>query len=369
MEGKPLVSVVIPTFNERENVGAILESLRKILEGSMLKPYEIIVVDDASDDLTWLEALRKAAEHANGQVRVLVRKRWGRLGSGLASAIRAGSLAARGEYVVVMDADFQHPPEVVPVLVEKLREGYDIVVASRYTRGGGVSNWSLVRFLMSKAAVALTKLLLPEVGGRTADPMSGFFAFRNSNGVRESMLKMRPRGFKFLLELLALNPQARVTDVPYVFRRRRAGSSKLGTKTMIDFMVQVVTASRAHRFAAVGASGVAVNLGVMWAALKALGDEDIASILGIEASVLSNFALNEAWTFRGCREGTLLRRLIGYHASSAVGMAVTYGVMKALVVAFDANPLVGQAIGILFGFLANFTLSRNRVWGCRRPAG
>lgn len=359
MPADPLVSVVVPTYNERDNVIKLVDSLSAVLEG--IYDYEILVVDDSSPDMTWAAAAR-----AGGRVRVLVRKRGpGGLGSGLASAIRAGILAARGELVVVMDADFQHPPEVVPLLVKvALDSGVDVVVASRYAAGGGVEGWSRLRLAMSKAATLAAWLLAPETR-RTSDPMSGFFLVKKSRVV-PLLRRLRPRGFKFLMELLVRAPHLAVAEVPYVFRRRAAGESKLGARAMADFVIHLLQVSRAARFAAVGLSGVAVNLGVMKAVLDATGNVDLASLAGIEASILSNFTLNDLWTFRGCLGGPLHRRLASYHVSVALGAVVTYATMKALNALAGVDPLLAQAAGIVAGFTANYLLSSTYVWGCWR---
>ncbi|WP_460125146.1 glycosyltransferase [Stetteria hydrogenophila] len=360
MPGKPLVSVVLPTYNEAENVAGIIDALERVLTHAGFE-YEIVVVDDSSPDLTWVRALEKGSP----RVRVLARRvsRDPPLGGGLASAIRVGVLHARGEFVVVMDSDFQHPPEVVPKLVEKaLETGADVVIASRYARGGGVEGWSRLRLLMSRAASLLAWVAIPQARA-TSDPMSGFFLLRRSR-VLDTVEAMKPRGFKFLLELLARSPSLRVAEVPYVFRSRAAGRSKLGYRAILDFLVHTALLSPMTRFAVVGLIGTLVNLAVMKAVLGATGLVDAASLAGIEAGLLSNFALNEAWTFREHRRGSLPARLAGYHLASAGGALVTYATMKALHALAGVDPLLGQFTGIIAGFLVNYLASSTAVWRC-----
>jgi dolichol-phosphate mannosyltransferase len=364
MRGKPLVSIVLPTYNEAENIVGIIRELERVLSTAGVD-YEIIVVDDSSPDYTWVRALRQA--HSTSRVRVVVRKiareSTTRLGGGLASAIRMGLIVARGDFIVVMDADFQHPPEVVPTLIEKaLETGADVVVASRYAKGGGVEGWSRLRLLMSRGASLIAWIALPQTRA-TTDPMSGFFLVKKSS-INDTLKSMRPKGFKFLMELLARSRNLKVAEVPYVFRKRAAGESKLGYKTIIDFLVHTALLSPMTRFAAVGLSGTAVNLSVMKIILDATGIPDVASLAGIESSILSNFTLNEAWTFRKCRQGSLLSRLARYHLSSAGGSITTYITMKTLHVLAGVNPLLGQFIGIILGFLVNYLASSTIVWKC-----
>jgi dolichol-phosphate mannosyltransferase len=284
---------------------------------------------------------------------------------GLASAVVDGMKSARSDTIVVMDADFQHPPEVVPRLYERHREGYDLVVASRYAEGGGVQEWSRLRLLISKLSILASRIAVPS-SAKTSDPMSGFFLVDRG---KIRLEELRPVGYKILLEILARRPDLRVADVPYVFKRRLYGRSKLGLRTMLDFVIHLVKLSRITRFALVGASGIAVNLSVMYAALKTLGLVDAASVAGIEASILWNFLLHELWTFRYKLSGGLAgvaRRLIAYHYSALNGVIIMYGTMRALYTLAGLNPILAQFIGILLGFLANYAMSRGLVWRIAR---
>jgi len=213
------VSVVIPTYNERETLPELAERLHRSLRSG----YEVVVVDDASPDGT-----ADLAEELGRRYPVRVVRRPGKLG--LASAVLEGARAASGRWVAVMDADLSHPPEDVPRLVSALRSGADVAVGSRYTPGGGVRDWPLRRRLMSRVAVLLARLWL---GERVRDPVSGFFAVR-----RELLLdpSLEGLGYKILLEVLARNRKGRVVEVPYVFTDRRGGRSKLGPQEVWDYL-------------------------------------------------------------------------------------------------------------------------------------
>ena len=352
----PQVSIVIPTYNELDNIEALLEELRSVLEGSGIKDYEVIVVDDDSPDGTWRVVERISREDSRVRLirRVGVR--------GLGTAIVSGFNEARGDYVVVMDADFQHPPSLVPRLLSAaLKSGASVVVASRYTRGGGVSGWGLLRRIISLGALLLAWILVPESRG-TRDPISGFFLVDRRS---VSLKGVRGLGYKVLLEVLALNPGVKVVDVPYVFKPRRAGSSKLGVDDMILYVVQVLTVSSMFRFALVGLTGIPVNLGIMALALSVGAPVDVASLSGIEASIAWNYMWHELWTFKTRFKGGLrsvIGRYVGYHISVALGVLTQYATMRLLYTLLGLNPLLGQLAGIILGFIVNYTLSRERVW-------
>lgn len=351
-----ILTVVIPTYNEADNIGSMLDSVRRVLESNGIECFEIIVVDDDSPDGTHRVAEEKAKE--DPRIRVIVRRKE----RGLAKAVLEGFRNARGEYIAVMDADFQHPPDLLPVLLRRaIEDRADIVVASRYSKGGGVEGWSRTRLFMSRFSSILARLLVPR-SGRTSDPMSGFFLVRRS---ALNLDCLRPRGYKILLEILARSGDARVIDVPYVFRRRRSGSSKLGPGVMLDYILHLMNLSIIAKFMLVGGSGALVNLGVMKMALEYGVLVDISSILGIETSIIWNYILHEKFTFRYNFMGRLkgsLYRLLGYHYTSIAGSVTTYGVMRILYTLINLNPIIAQAIGILTGFMVNYKSSRRLVW-------
>lgn len=203
------ISIVVPTYNESENIEKIIP-----LVNSALKNYnhEIVIVDDNSPDGT-AEVAKKIAE--NYPIKGVVRDKK----SGLASAILTGFMNSSGEILGVIDADMQHPPELMVSLIDKLRNGYDIAIASRYVEGGSVEDWSFFRRLVSKGAIMLTKPLT-----KVKDPMSGYFFLRK--GIIEGV-NFKPHGYKLLLEILVKGNYIKVAEIPYLFTKRMAGESKL----------------------------------------------------------------------------------------------------------------------------------------------
>ncbi len=211
--------MVVPTYNERDTLPELVRRLHGALGGA----YELVVVDDGSPDGT-----AELARDLSGQYPVRVLQRPGKLGLG--SAVLEGARAASGRWVVVMDADLSHPPEVVPELVDALRSGAELAVGSRYVSGGGVRDWPWWRRLMSRVAVLLARWWLRE---RVLDPVSGFFAVR-----RELLLdpSLEGIGYKILLEVLVRNRGRSVVEVPYVFTDRRGGRSKLGAGEVWNYL-------------------------------------------------------------------------------------------------------------------------------------
>ena len=227
MSEGPLLSVVVPTYNERDNVRALYEGLARALAGYS---FELIFVDDGSPDGT-ADVVREISSR-DPRVRLIVR----RGERGLGTAVLAGVRAARGQYVAKMDADLQHPPEAVRLMLEAaLATGADVVVATRYARGGGVEGWPLRRYVVSRLAGLAIRLLLP-AAGRVSDPTSGLFLIRRGS----ARLERATRGFEVLLDVLCQNPTARVVEVPYVFRARASGRSKLGGRAALELLGQLL---------------------------------------------------------------------------------------------------------------------------------
>ena len=212
-----LLSVIVPTFNEALNIGRLVTQLSQLLDESFGHRYEIIVVDDNSPDRTWELAQKLGGERP--RLRVMRREQE----RGLSTAVIRGWQAARGEVLCVIDADLQHPPDVALALYRIIERGADIAVASRHLEGGGVSDWSVARRIVSRTAQLIGLLILPGVVGRVTDPMSGYFMIRRSaiEGV-----ELNPLGYKILIEVLARGNVPWVGEVPYVFSERALGGSK-----------------------------------------------------------------------------------------------------------------------------------------------
>jgi dolichol-phosphate mannosyltransferase len=226
-----LLSIIIPTYNERENIVPLIGRVTSVLRG-IVSDFEIIVVDDDSPDETWKIAGELTKE--NSYLRV-IRRRGER---GLATAVVEGWKAARGEILGVMDGDQQHPPEtLVELLHSMLDTPADIVVASRNVHGGGVSEWSLVRRFISWGAASIATLFLPGILRAVRDPMSGYFLVRRC--VIDSA-DLQPKGYKILLEVFVKGKYRTIAEVPYIFQERKKGGTKLGPEQIVQFVLHLI---------------------------------------------------------------------------------------------------------------------------------
>jgi dolichol-phosphate mannosyltransferase len=225
-----ILSLIIPTYNEHDNIQPLVERLNRTLTG---RKYEIIFVDDNSKDGTVDVIANLASQYP---VKVVVRKSE----RGLATAVLHGLKFAQGNIVGVMDADLQHPPEVVAGLIKAIEDGADLAVASRYVPGGGCPNWGLTRRIISKGAIALSHLFLP-ASRQVKDPMSGFFMFR---GDRIAGLEFKPLGYKILLEMLVIGKFKKVVEVPFIFEDRSSGRSKMKARQQIDYLQHILSLMR-----------------------------------------------------------------------------------------------------------------------------
>ncbi|MFO1534623.1 MAG: glycosyltransferase, partial [Thermoplasmatota archaeon] len=345
----PLVSVVIPTYNEGANIGPLLSALQVAFEGV---DAEFLVVDDNSKDGT---AERARVHPARPTVIVRTAER------GLATAVVRGIQEAQGTFVAVMDADFQHPPAAVRRLLDKaVATDADLVVGSRYATEGTEGEFGIVRRTISRGAAALAKLALPPIRQHhISDPMSGLFLVRRE---RVDTLALQPQGYKILLELLAKCEFRRVQEVGYRFQTRREGDSKLGGAVLVQYMLHLLDLGlhhkenhRALRFMAVGLSGVVVTLAVLFVLHGLLRMDDLlATAIAIQASILSNFVLNDLFTFRDRRDAPWLARLGMFQLVSVAGAVVNLAVTFVLAYMVGMNYLLVQGIAVLVAFGVNY---------------
>ena len=222
-----MLSVVVPTYNEAGSVPILAERLHVALGA---RAWELVIIDDGSPDGT-----ADVAEALAPRIPVRVVRRAGK--AGLASAVVAGFDAARGDMLVVMDADLSHPPEIVPALADAIETGgAELAVGSRYVTGGGVMDWPLKRRAVSRVACLMGNALVP-----VRDATSGFFALRRSviDGVR-----LNPIGFKIGFEVIARGRYKKVVEVPYTFRDRELGASKFGRREILQYVQQLGQVAR-----------------------------------------------------------------------------------------------------------------------------
>jgi dolichol-phosphate mannosyltransferase len=365
------ISLIIPTYNERDNIKPLVERIHRALSRHN---YEIVFIDDNSSDGTAERAESLSEEYP---VKVVVRRNK----RGLASAVVDGLSQVSGEVIAVMDADLQHPPEVITDLFNGIENGADIVVASRYIEGGGCQGWSLTRRLISKGAIFLAHLLLPATR-RVSDPMSGFFMF-NKDAVTNAQLN--PAGFKILLEMLIVGKFQNVVEAPYTFVTRERGKSKLSARQQIDYLKHIFSLmkrsgelARFIKFCLVGGSGVIVNYGLYWLLTRFAGFtpiDDIAAggiasgnlalTISIEASIITNFLLNNYFTFadrKARKAGAFFRALLNFNLICIIGGLIQIGVANLFAVIIGVSDLIAVLAGIFVATLWNFFLNNWWTW-------
>ncbi len=220
-------SLVVPTFNESHNLVELISLLKPAIESQVGDSYEIIVVDDNSPDGTWQVAANLAAHDRHIVALRRIEER------GLATAVVRGWQASRGDLLGVIDADLQHPPEVTAPLIAAMQRGADLAVASRDAEGGGTSDWSLLRLMISRGSRALGRILLPGVLGAVSDPMTGFFIIRRT---AIQNLVMAPCGYKILVEVLVRARPKKIAEVGYVFRSRQRDESKASIMVFVEYV-------------------------------------------------------------------------------------------------------------------------------------
>jgi dolichol-phosphate mannosyltransferase len=363
------VSLVIPTYNERENIGLLIKRVHGVLKETGI-PFEIIVVDDDSPDRTWEAAETLCTDYPGLHVIRRVNER------GLARAVVRGWLKARGEILAVMDGDLQHPPETLVLLLKAIQDDdVDIAVASRHVKGGGVSRWNIIRRGVSWSATLMATWVLPGMLRTIRDPMSGFFALRRS--VIEGC-RLEPEGYKILLEVLARGRYRRVEEIPYTFVERKRGGSKLGPRQYWEFVIHLLRLSwqtgelqRFLKFSIVGGSGVFVNMGML-ILLSSAGLGYLSSgVFAVETAIVTNFVLNEFWTFSDFskKQSGLIRRVmrfLKFNLFCAGGAVINLGILWALTEFGGWHYLLSNLFGIIAATLWNYGMNANITWESER---
>ena len=367
------VTIVSPTYNEAENVRRLVHEVGSVLSGI---DHELLIADDDSPDRTWAVA-QELATH-NPRVRVLRRT----TERGLSPAVIEGFLSSSSDYVGVIDADLQHDPAILPQMIAALDAGAEIAVGSRYVEGGGTGTWDAARRFQSWVA---TKLAQTFLGVELTDPMSGYFILRHEDFNRIHK-QLDSSGFKILLEIIARLAPSRLEEVPFTFRTRVAGQSKLSSRVALQYLGQLWRLSSVSRymsvrfikFALVGASGTIINLCAFlsFARLFGLRDWRISALATLFAN-FTNYIFNNAWTYvdRVHRGWSLVRGYVTYLGLSLVGMSASTLTFAGLTRAHhtylnnvqpgkgsDILALGFQLVSILVGMVFNYELNRRFTW-------
>ncbi len=358
--GLPQLSVVVPTFNERDNVTTLYKRLEAALGAT---PWEVVFVDDNSPDGTW-EVVRGLAQR---DPRVRCIRRIGR--RGLSGACIEGILASSASCAAVIDADLQHDEMQLPKMLSLLQGGQaELVIGSRYIEGGSADSFNKQR---AGASVLATEVAKRALGVKVADPMSGFFMIRRDR-FEQLAPQLSTQGFKILLDIIATaRGELRTVEVPYSFGSRLHGESKLDSMVALDFLGLVlaklthdVISLRFILFGMVGATGLVVHLTTLFIALEFFNWPFAeAQALGAFVAMTSNFILNNFLTYRDQRlKGfAILRGLILFYLVCSVGLFANVGVAFSV---YDQEPIwwLAGAAGALMGVVWNYAMSGLFVW-------
>jgi dolichol-phosphate mannosyltransferase len=360
----PELTVVIPAFNERSNVAILVDRLRRALVNVA---WEAVFVDDNSPDDTAGEVRSIGAQ----DYRIRCIRRIGR--RGLAGACLEGMLASQARYVAVLDADLQHDETLLSLMLERLRPGnVDLVVASRYAEGGSAASFSAPRARISQWSGELSRRFLKV---NLTDPMSGFFMIRRAV-VEELAPSLSSQGFKILLDIVATARGAlRVAELPFIFRERLNGESKLDSRVALDFIALVVAkltddavSFRFLLFCMVGLTGVGIHMVALfttldlWPGLRFSAAQTLATI----CAIAWNYTLNNAFTYRDQRlvGWSFVTGLLRFEIICAVGAVSNVGVATWI---YEHNPewWIAGLGGALMGAVWNYVVSAAFVWKTR----
>ncbi|MBW1649696.1 MAG: glycosyltransferase family 2 protein [Deltaproteobacteria bacterium] len=356
-----MISVIIPIYKEAENISAISTEVNSVLSNAGFK-HEIIPVDDNSQDGTKkiCASLIKSLP-----LRLIVRKKK----KGLSYSVIEGIENAVYDIIIVMDADFSHPPSALPKMIDAiLKNKADFIIGSRYVKGGVIDeNWGVFRRINSKIATLITKPLT-----KVKDPMSGFFCFYKKNMPDKKILS--PIGYKICLEIMVKGNFLRIKEIPIRFTNRTKGTSKLGLKEQINFILHLIKLylfsypkyAQFILFAAVGATGFVLDFLIYMGLQKLFGiNHIVARGLSFWAAASSNWALNRNITFSARQKSLKLKQWIFFLITSSFGFSVNFGTYYFLtkyIYFFKKYLLTAFIIGIFAGLFINFILSASFVF-------
>jgi dolichol-phosphate mannosyltransferase len=356
----PELCVVVPVLNEHDNVAPLIAAINKALAGIA---WEVMFVDDDSRDGT-REAV---AAIAATDPRIRLIHRIGR--RGLASAFVEGAQASFAPYVAAMDGDLQHDETLLPKMLAALKDGAEIAIGSRYVPGGAIGDWDATRAGMSDLATRLGQIVLRT---KVADPMSGFFMIRRETFDRASR-NLSAIGFKILLDIIASLPTPpRIVELPFRFRTRVSGESKLDAGVLRDYALLLADKLVGHlvpvrflMFAAVGGLGILAHMAVLLLALKLAGLAfGTAQGVATGCAIIGNFVLNNIFTFgdQRLRGWGFLRGLVTFGVICSVGAVANLSVAQVMVSADGHGWALAGLVGAVMSLVWNYAVSSVITW-------
>ena len=355
------LSIVIPTYNEAKNIITVVDAIKNSLDDKL--QFEIIVVDDNSSDKTWELAENLAFKHKNiSCFRRITAK-------GLSSAVIDGFIMSKGKFLIVIDADLQHDESKIMAMLDLCRNGNDLVVCSRYCENGSTGKLGMWRKIVSKIATRISQFIMKI---DTSDPMSGFFMIR-----KESFLKvvddLNASGYKILLDIASQfdRGELKTSDIPYTFKKRIHGDSKLSPKVVMELIDFIYLKSVGDfipieyvKFITVGIFGAMFHFSTLYVMYVVFENSyGFSLILAIELSLIINYFINNLWTFKeNMHDGVrLLSGLIKFNILSGIGGIMSYYISLTI---FEANVnwIIASLIGAVIASLWNYNLNRILTW-------
>lgn len=358
-------SIIIPTYKEEKTIETIIRDINEILQINSLN-FNIIVVDDNSPDNTIkiVESLEKEYTNVSHIIRTSDK--------GLSQSVIDGINHTDSPIVIVTDADESHDISKIPLLYQEIIIGNDVVIGSRYLPGGGISNWTQKRKIISRGATFLARSIFPKI----TDPVSGFFAIKK-DVIKDAPLK--PKGYKILFEILGKGYWNNFKEIPYIFTDRTSGESKLKGSTIREYFIQwldMLLFSFKHRnnkawneifkmikFMIVGCSGIFINTGTLFVLYELFHIQLIlSSIIAVECSIINNYLINDFWTFKNQSSSSTKFKIMSFHGISLVGMFINILILYILTNYFGIYYIASNLIGIFIAFIWNFFANRSVTW-------
>jgi dolichol-phosphate mannosyltransferase len=354
------VSIVIPAYKEGDNILPLSKEIDLVMKKANYN-YEIIIVDDNSDDGT-IEVVDKIKNLYNITLKVRLNER------GLSSAVIDGFKIASGDIYVVMDGDLSHPPEKIVELIDAIKnKNHEFVIGSRFVKGGSMPHFNFYR----KINAWISKMLARPFT-KVTDPMAGFFAFPSK--ILKSYDNLSPLGFKIGLELIVKCKPSSITEIPIVFQERLHGESKLSIKEQINYLIHLKrlfeykyqSLAEFIKFSLIGGSGMVIDLLFVFISKEAFSlSFRIARIIGFLFALTSNFLLNRKFTFEHAHKGNIFQQYAGFFTISLIGFVINWFISVYLYEHyhfFNLHYLIASVLGVLGGLIINFTGSKFLVF-------
>lgn len=361
----PLLSIILPTRNEAGNIHLLLSRIESATKGI---PTQVVFVDDSTDETP--QVIREIGDLFPLTTTLIVRKPEERT-DGLGGAVVRGLQAAQAPWVCVMDADLQHPPEIIPQMLDRAqKDNADMVIASRRTAQSNARSLGAVRTMISRSLDALARLMFPSHLRRISDPLTGFFLARKE---AIQVDQLRPRGFKILLEILVRFPRLRVAEVPFEFGARHAGKSKASPDEVFKYLSLLWTlrfgdsGGQFVKFGVVGVTGIVVNSGALAAFTGLLGLYYLVSTaLATVVSTSWNFALTEWWVFGSRQQNKGIAGRFGmFFVMNSIALLMREPLMYALTDGLHIHYLVSNLISLGALTVARYFMADMWIWGKR----